>query len=864
MKRIILPLRMARRELRGSLTRFGVFLTCLALGVAAVVAVGEVTAVVNHSLSADAKAILGGDVAITRSHMPLPDEDMTYLRELGTVSGSVRMRTMAFPAPITGGQAVQGASPRSALVELKAVDSLYPLYGAVELQTEKDFHAVLDNRDGTWGAVVEHRVLTRLGLEKGDYLRLGKTRFRIAGILRREPDKAAQFFGLGPRLFISKQALEETGLVMPGTVLYYIEKVRLPPLNDPQGEIDRAKSLHESLSQRLSTYGARVRDFTQSGRALQHFMNTLGAYLSLVGLIALLVGGVGVANGVRGYLETKAGGIATMKCLGASRRTVFTCYLLQVLFLATLGSLLGLLFGLVAARVAAGFLFTSLGLALDVNTAFLTGLSTAPLAGGFGFGLLIAVLFSIVPLASACNISPAQLFRGYADPRRRAVGPKAVLTVVLLLVIMFFAAWWLTGAIKMVSGFTAGALGGALLFRLAAWGVMWLARHAPTPRRIWLRQAISNLHRPGSRTPDVIFSLGLGLSALAAVALIDGNMLHRIRQEIPAEAPAYFFIDIPKRVIKPFTQAVTAIPGVESMESEPSLRGRIIAINGVPADKAKVSEEASWAIRSERGLTFKDRKPDDYKVVAGEWWPENYQGPPEICFTADLAEGFGIGVGDTLTVNVLGRNVTATIACLREVKWTTLALNHAVVFAPGVLEKAPHAYISTVYTDGGQADTALLSLIAERFPEVTAIYVKDVLDDVGKIFDNIGLAVRSTALMTLLAGLLVLAETLRATLRSRYYEAVVFKVLGATRWDIVRPLACEFMLMGGVTALLAAFLGSVVSLVFINTVLQGEWRLLPIPLLIVCAGGVLSTVGLGLLGVRGILGRKAWPVLRNE
>ncbi len=857
-----LPFRLARRELRGSLSRFGVFLTCLALGVAAVVAVGEVTAIVNHSLTADAKAISGGDLSVSRSHMPLSEYDLEHLRKLGDTSRNVQMRTMAFATVDEDGQ--DDAPPLSALVELKAVDSAYPLYGAVELASDGDFHALLQKRDNTWGTVAEPRILARLGLRLGDDFRLGHARFRITGILGREPDKAAQFFGLGPRLFIALEALDDTGLVAPGTVLHYIDKIRLPPLDDAASDLARAKLLRESLAERFAPSGARVRDYTESGRSLRQFLDNLSTYLILVGLIALLVGGVGVANGVRGYLETKAGAIAAMKCLGATRRTIFACYLLQVLFLATLGSFLGIAFGLLGAWGASVFLFARLDLAQDVNAAFFQGLSLAPLAGGLSFGLLTALLFSIRPLTGACNVSPARLFRGYADPLPRDVGWAALPVMGAVLVVMFLAAWALAGNVKVVAGFALGSLGGALVFRLAALGIMRLAKRAPKPRRIWLRQAIANLYRPGARTPDVVFSLGLGLSALAAVACIDGNMLHFIRQEIPEEAPAYFLIDVPQRSIGALTPAVTAIPGVLRMESEPSLRGRIMAIAGTPAEKAKVSQDVAWALRNERGLTYKNAKPEGYRVVAGEWWPEDYSGPPVICLTADLARGFGIGVGDSLTVNVMGRNITAAIACLREVEWSTLALNHAIVFGPGVLENAPHAYIATIYTEGAQADGDLLSLLAERFPEVTAIYVKEVLQDVSRIFDNIGLAVRSTALVTLLAGLLVLAETLRASLRARHYEAVVFKVLGATRWDIVRTLACEFLLMGGVTAVLAAVLGAVVSLVFVNTVMQGEWRFLPLPLLAVCAGGVLSTLALGLLGVRGVLGRKAWPVLRNE
>lgn len=868
-----LALRLARRELRGSLSRFGVFLACLALGVAAVVAVGQVAAVVDASLRADAKAILGGDIAVTRSHLPLEQPALDWLQARGEVTHKVRLRTMARPVRAVEAE-YDPALPqtrRSMLVELKAVEESYPLYGAATLQDGGDFHQALQRHDGVWGAVVDPRVLARLGLHTGDELLVGQARFRINAVLQHEPDKAAQFFGLGPRLFVAMDSLPDTGLIVPGTVVSHDYVLRVPQTQGGgyrAGSQDpgRAKALVEEFQAAFGDSGARVRDFTESGGSLRRFMENLERYLLLVGLIALLVGGIGVANGVRSYLETKSGAIATLKCLGAQRGMVLGVYLLQVLYLALLGSGLGLAAGLAAAWGATHFLFQVLGFAGDPGEAMLRGLGAAPLLAGLGFGLLTALLFALQPLDMACQVSPARLFRGYADPGRPATGRGTRLAALAVLVAMLLLAWLQTANLLLVAGFAGGVLAGALTFSLAARGIMRLAAMAPRSRRPWLRQALANLHRPGARTRDVVFSLGLGLSALAGVALIDGNMQHRISRQMPEQAPSYFFIDIPKDRIEEFRRTLESLPGVTDFQNEPSLRGRIVAVNDVPAEQWEVKPDAQWAVRGERGLTFAAAKPDKVRVTAGEWWPEDYAGPPVMCFTEDLADGFGIGVGDSLTLNILGRNITARIVCLREVEWGTLALNHAVMLGPGVLEAAPYSHLATVYSapvESGGSDP-VFDTVVTQFPEVTAVYIRDVLQDVAGIFDAIGLAVRATAGVTLLAGLLVLAETLRAGLRGRFYEAVIFKVLGATRRDIVRSLATEFLLQGAATALLAAVLGSLVSLAFIHFAIKGDWVFLPLPLLTVCLGGVLATLVLGLLGIRGILGRKAWPVLRNE
>ena len=365
----------------------------------------------------------------------------------------------------------------------------------------------------------------------------------------------------------------------------------------------------------------------------------------------------------------------------------------------------------------------------------------------------------------------------------------------------------------------------------------------------------------------MVYSLGLGLTALAAVVLIDGNMREMIGHNLPANAPAFFFLDVPAKRIEDFKKTVTSTPGVVRMEYVPSIRGRIVRINGVPADQAEVTPDAQWALRSERGITYADAMPAKVELTAGEWWPAHYAGEPLICLAQSLADGFGVGVGDTLTVNLLGREITARIACMRDVDWRTLALNHAIIFAPGVVERTPHSYIATAYTkEGAQGgfNQPLSRRIAAQFPNVAAIFVQDILAEVSRITDNIGLAVQAAAGLTLLIGLLVLSETLRVNLKSRYYDAVIFKVLGATRADIISSLTLEFLILGAVTALFSAALGCAAAYVFITKATMGQWRLLPLPLAAVCLAGTLCTLATGLMGVAKVLGLKAWPVLRNE
>ncbi|THB63477.1 MAG: FtsX-like permease family protein [Desulfovibrio sp.] len=855
---IRLLLRISRREFMGGFKDFGMFLACLALGVAAVACVGTLSASVDAGLSDNARILLGGDLDLRQIHAPLPGSVLEEVHAAGQVSEFVTMRSMA--------RADDPDYPRSTLIDIKAVDSAYPLYGEVVLSPAMDLTQALARDPGTgqFGVVVDEALLDRLDVGIGDSIRLGEALFEVRAALTLEPDRASSFFVLGLRVIIHMDGLPSTGLVRTGSVLTYHYKVRVDPDLDPL-------VVKQEIQEQFPNPGWRIRDYSQSSQMLGRVLGNMTLYLTLVGVAALLVGGIGAASGVRSFLTAREASIATFKCLGATRAMVMAAYLLQVLVAALLGCLLGVMVGVVAAW-AVSFLLQGI-LPVDV----VVGLYFKPLAVSTLFGLVTTLIFSLWPLSAAGAVSPARLFRGHGDPEARRPSLLMVLAVMACVGLLYFLILWYIDHLLIVTGFSVGILVSVLFFLLLAKVLRVVAARMPRPRDPRLRHAIAGLHRPGSATTSVIFSIGLGLTVLTAVTLTDGNMQHLIANTLPSASPAYFFIDIPPQDIDAFTERVGAVQNVTNIETEPSLRGRIVAIGGVPAHEREIDPDSEWALRSERGLTFAAHMDPDFVITAGEWWDPD-QDPtglgPRICFDADLAEGFGIGVGDTLTVNILGRDITAEIVCLRKIEWTSMSLNHTFIFAPGVLENAPHSYIATVYTtdgalernpdDPGSTGRVIDRIASDQFPQAVAIDMRDILRDVQDLFRQIGATVRTTAVVTLLAGLLVLAETLRATLKRRHFEAVVFKVLGATRRDIMLSLALEFLLLGASAAVLAAFLGAALSYPFVTWILQQDWVFLPVPLLLITLGGVLATLLLGLTGVRTAVSRKAWPVLRND
>ncbi len=846
-----LAFRLALRELRGGrengLKRFGVFLTCLALGVGAVAGVGSLAASLEAGLGQDAKRLLGGDLEIRLSHREMAPQALDHLRSQAEVSRMVRMRAMARPL-----QSEAGSAPAS-LVELKAVDNAYPLYGNVELAPSGGLHQMLTMRNGEFGAVAERGLLARLGLEVGDAVTLGKAVFRLRAVLEKEPDRPGNFFGLGPRLMISMEGFQATQLAVPGSVVYHYYRLRLPG----QAAVKDVEAFRAQLKQDYQDSGWRFRIYTAANEGLERSLDNLAVYLTLVGLASLLVGGVGAANGVRAHLAAKTTVIASMKCLGASRRLAMTTYLVQVTLLALLGGALGLLAGAAAAHVGANFLSNSLQMAVR------PGIYWGPLAVALAFGVLTALAFSLPALSAASQVEPARLWRGYSDPRQGKPTALARLAVAGLSLLLFLLGWIYTGQLALVAGFAAAVLLAATVFRVCAWAVMRLAARAARPKALWLAHGLVNVHRPGASTPQVVFSLGLGLTVLTVVAMAQGNMTRQIEEQMPQDAPSFFFIDIPESQAEPFVQMLRSTKGVKTVEYEPSLRGRIVKIDGLPAGQVEVPPDYQWVLRGDRGMTYAAHKPDDIEITAGEWWPPDYAGPPRICLTEGIAGGLGLDIGETITVNLLGREVTAEVACLRAVEWQSLSLNHSIIFAPGTLENAPKAYVATAYASL-ESEDVIFRRTAEEFPQAVIIYLKDVLQEVAGLISQIGAAVKATAGVTLLAGLLVLAETLRAAMRARQGEAVMLKVLGATRTDIALTLLAEFALLGLAAALVSAVLGAMLGWVFVTFVMNIPWNLLWRPLACVILGGPAATLALGVVYMHHLLGQEAWPVLRNE
>jgi putative ABC transport system permease protein len=843
---IALALRFAARELRGGLRGFYVFMACIGLGVMAIAGVGAVASALVEGLAREGRVILGGDLAFSLSLREAGAPERAFLDGRGRVSLAATMRAMA-----------RAQDGRTALVELKAVDAAYPLYGATTLAPPQPLAQALAQRDGAFGAAADPALLARLDLKPGARIIIGAAAIEVRAALVSEPDKLAGGLGFGPRLLVSEAALRASGLVQPGSVVRWHYRLRLPD-NDANDTAVRAVTA--AAQRQLPEAGWEVRSRANASPALERNVERFTQYLTLVGLTALLVGGVGVANAVKGHLDRRREAVATLKALGATGSRVFAIYLTQVLLLAALAGLPGLAVG-----AALPFLIArSFGAVLPLPLA--PALDPGALALALLYGLLTAAVFALWPLGRAHDVPVSALFRDQvASDRRWPRAPYIAATVVMgcalaaLVIILAYDR-------RMAAIFVAVAAGVFVLLGLLAALIMLIARRLPRPRSPVVGLAIANIYRPGAVTPSVVLSLGLGLALLVTVIAIEGNLRRQFLAALPDKAPSFYFVDIPAADADSFNAFVRARAPRAKLERVPMLRGRIVAANGVPAENLRPPPDVAWALQSDRGVTYGDEIPHGSRLIAGQWWTPDYRGPPLVSFEKRIADGLGLKLGDEVTVNVLGRNLTATVANLRAVDWQSLGINFVMVFSPATFRAAPHTHIATLAYPGGsttEEEVALLKAVADAFPMVTTVRVREALDAVGEIVSNLTLALRAASLLTLLVAVLVLAGALAAGHRHRVYDAVILKTVGATRTRLLSAYALEYLTLGLATALFGVAAGSAAAAFAVTGIMNLPFTWLPGPSLAAAAGAVAATVALGLLGTFTALGQKPAAVLRN-
>ena len=830
--------RIARRDLSASFRGLRLLFVCLFLGVGTLAAIGSLTSSITGELAARGQTLLGGDIEFAVSQREATLGERAGFAEMGQVSETIRMRAMA--------QAVGTASdngPSAVLSELKGVDSVYPLYGDLTLADGRPAREIDANE-----LLVGQALIDRLAVTVGDELRFGTATFRIAGIIGTEPDRVGEGFTLGPVALTSVEGVRRTGLLQPGSLYTSKYRVRVSGNADVAGQA-------ETLSRLYKDAGVEVKSRERAAPSADRFIERMGQFLSLIGLTALVVAGIGVANGVSSYLSAKRGPIATLKVLGASSGDIMRIYLLQIAAVAALAVVAGLTVG----ALLPPLLVALIGDVLPVQPGL--ALHPLPLATAAAYGLLIALVFTLPPLARARTEPAAAIFRSGVESGQRIdrrtlalVGAAGAAIVALAL---------LTAREPIFSAAVLGSVGAVLLLLLGIGAlVRWTAKRIPRPKRPLLRLAVANLYRPGAQTPALVIALGLALTLFVTLAAIQTSLSNEIERTVPQQAPDQFVLDIPVAGQQQFRDIVVARSPAAEINMVPALRGTIVAFGTQRVSELAELPEGAWFLRGERGVTYSASLPEGSNLTAGQWWSPDYTGPPLVSLDEEAATLMNVGVGETLTVSVLGREIEARIASLRKVNWDTMGFNYILVFSPNTFANAPHTVAATISDEGEIAPGMSRALLA-AFPSISIIPVGEVVGQVSALLEQMSSAILAAASITILAGIAVLVGAIAASRAARGYDSVIMKTLGATRWQVLGAQALEYALLASVLAALALALGGFAGWFVITQVFDFTWDPDWWVVSATLAAGATITLGIGLAGSIPLMAMRPAQALRS-
>ncbi len=820
-----LYLRQLRREARGSGGRILFFIACLAIGVAAVVAVASLSLSLETAVRREARQLLAADLKIS-GRRPLPQELETVLAGRPGLTRTDLRELVTLVAVGSGAGTAGGA--RSQLVELKVVDGRYPFYGTLELDPQEPLNQLLD----PFGAVVAPDLLARLGIELGDALKIGGQEFQIRGTVLAEPDKLSFNLTMGPRVFLSSEGFDRTGLETFGSRIGYRALIKVPE-GMPTEELDALAESVETALPDASYYN--VETYAEAQPALRQGIRRVERFLGLVALVSLLIGGIGVAQTVRAWIAGRLDGIAILKCLGVRPREVLGLYLGQALLLGLAGSVIGAALGLLLPRVVP----LLLGNLIPVEA--IEPWQGRAVLQGISLGVGIALLFSLPPLARLLSIPPVRVLRRDAEPPPTS---RRALVLTALILALGTAATAVAQSRSLVLGlqFTAGLLTVVAILALAAEALSRLARRLPRHRsRIWLRHGLAALGRPGGSTLGAIIALGLGVMVVLAMALVERHLTGQLQADLPGSSPTAFLIDIQPDQWGG-VQELLAAHGAQGVDSLPVVVARLTAVAGTPvAELARQQEEQApenrdrrWALTREQRLTYLQTLGDDNRILEGELWSDPEAA--EVSVEAGFAQELGVKVGDRLAFDIQGVPLELLITSVRSVRWETFRLNFFLVVEPGVLEEAPQFRVATARFEKA-TEQIFQDRLAQGFPNVTVLRIREILEKIAGVLDRLALGVRFLGGFTVLTGLVILSGTVSASSSRRGREVALLKTLGLTRGGVLATFAVEYALIGFAAGLIGTLGGGLLAWTVLTRGMEIEWTWMPIP----CVLAILST-----------------------
>ncbi len=836
---------LTRREIRSSWKRLLFFFLCIAIGVGSVVALRSLVQNLTRAVGTDARALMTADIEVS-STSDFSPTDISKIEEVIGASGIVEARNEAITTSLMA-RPVDPSNPKVKFVELKGIEPPFPLVGNFILSNGEPFDFILLEGNGV---VMARILLEELGVKIGDKLRIGEGEFQVRAVFDEEPGGSSGF-RLGARVFIEKKAFDDAGITRNTS---RVRRRILYRTSDNPTELVR--QLREALKGTTIT----VQSYRETQERLGEQFARTENYLSLTGLLILVLGGVGVWNVARAFVEQKRKAVAVLKCLGASGTKIITVYLMQILILGLAGSL----FGVLLAQLGLWFAKWNLAADLPEKMTYNVGISTA--MQGILLGVLISLLFSLLPLLQVRNIKPTLLLRDENNINLTRLDLTRWIFTALCLAGLLGLAVWQAGSLLVGAFFLGGLAATALILFATAALLTWLLKRGKSFGTFSIRQAVNSLHRPGNQTRIILLAVGLGAFVVLAVQSLQTNLVREFDFTRNQRLPSLFFVDIQKSQIDELLRIVEERTG-EKAESIPTVRARIAFVNGQPFDFGQREvRQQQGQIGREFAVTYREEMDDNESLLDGEWWPAGETGDvPEVSVEEDMAERLNITVGDSMTFDISGRKITVRVANIRKLDLRNTRTAFVFVFRPGALEKAPQSYAATVLNHIPATERQRLQRdLLEKFPNVQIFDVADIIAAVQKLINNFVLAVSFVGSFVILSGILILIGSIALTKSQRIYENAILKTLGTKRLTLSTILLAEYGLLGILAGLIGAGFAVLLSFAVSNYVLNIDWEFDPV---LTVMGVIITAVLVTFVGVVAsfdVLFRKPLSTLRAQ
>ena len=798
-------IKFAFKDLRGGLSKFWIFFICLFFGVLTISSIGTFRESIKQGLQTEASEILGGDISLTLAYR---GASLDELKEIEAISSSFT-EVISFRSMVSTIDKVDEYN--QALVQVKSVDQNYPLIGEVIIEPDISIKEALKKNGSNYGILVENNLLNQLNLKVGSNLNLGKSVYNIRGTISSIPDIGSNGFSLGSKVILDTNSLENSGLLKKGTLYETNYYLKIPKNRD----LEVIKSL---FFEKFSEKGFRWRDIRNPAPGIEAVVNRLYFFLTILGMSGLIIGGVGVSTSVTAYLNIKRRTIATLKTIGTTTSILTRIYLIQILTMSFVGTTLGALAGSYMLKLAEPSLNAVIPFPMRVE------IFIKPILISLILGILISLIFSLIPLFNFCDKKITYLYRSHSINSRLELPNSRQLfylfTLILTLIIIILL---ISPDIKLALWFIFGSIFSFIILNLMALFLKLSTKKLITSNKIHnmlsLKLALASIGSENGENKSVLLSIGIGLVILATMGQIEKNLQYTLTNDIPEKAPLYFLIDIQKNQKESLISLLKEKNLISDIKTAPMLRGFITKINNKDVSELKIDH---WALRGDRGITYETKPTTAENITKGEWWPSNYNGPPLISFAQNEANELGLAIGDNITVNILGRDLTGTIYSFREVNFATMGINFLMVFNPGALINAPHTNIATIYAPK-KSETQIIKIITQNFPNITSVSVRETVEKVKDIILKSSLIIKWCASLIIFLGFFVIIGALSTSEQNRIFESSILKTLGASKKIIFLSIILRSVVIGSFAGLVAILLGSLMSWVVISYFLNSEF-----------------------------------------